>query len=126
MLDEDGKQIHDSVPFVINGDYTNFLLVLDDKDKSYKISFKIYSVITWSKNEKTGKFEPCQVALYLTGMIKWDGCSHLWFGEKENGVQDGYLHLCGKAYWMMHNQLMNELYDYAEKTIEHFDLEVAS
>ena len=26
---------------------------------------------------------------YLTGFIKWDGCSHFWFGEK------GYLHLCG-------------------------------
>ena len=26
---------------------------------------------------------------YLTGMIKWDGCSHFYFGD------DGYLHLCG-------------------------------
>lgn len=26
---------------------------------------------------------------YLTGMIKWDGCSHFYFGN------EGYLHLCG-------------------------------
>lgn len=26
---------------------------------------------------------------YLTGFIKWDGCSHFYFGD------EGYLHLCG-------------------------------
>lgn len=26
---------------------------------------------------------------YLTGMIKWDGCSHFYFGN------EGYIHLCG-------------------------------
>ena len=28
---------------------------------------------------------------YIRGVVKWDGCSHYYFGDEE-----GYLHLCGK------------------------------
>lgn len=27
---------------------------------------------------------------YIQGFVKWDGCSHINFGE-----EDGYIHLCG-------------------------------
>ena len=27
---------------------------------------------------------------YISGTVKWDGCSHYYFGD------EGYLHLCGK------------------------------
>lgn len=30
------------------------------------------------------------------GMVKWDGCSHVHFGHKNNR---GYLHLCGSHDW---------------------------
>ena len=31
----------------------------------------------------------------VAGFVKWDGCSHLTFGDDG----DGYLHVCGIEYW---------------------------
>jgi len=28
---------------------------------------------------------------YISGSVKWDGCSHYYFGD-----ENGYIHLCGK------------------------------
>lgn len=35
----------------------------------------------------------------VLGSVKWDGCSHVFFGSKasENAPPDGYLHLCGRS-----------------------------
>jgi len=35
------------------------------------------------------------------GRVKWDGCSHVYFGnaEAKGESPDGYLHLCGKSHW---------------------------
>jgi hypothetical protein len=55
--------------------------------------------------------EPLGVEPYCRGHIKWDGCSHVWFGaEQDDGKPDGYLHLCGAAFWADHVQLMEWLY----------------
>lgn len=29
---------------------------------------------------------------YVEGSVKWDGCSHLWFGD-----ENAYIHVCGKS-----------------------------
>jgi hypothetical protein len=36
------------------------------------------------------------------GMIKWDGCSHVYFGNPKGKGEgtDGYLHLCGEGSWL--------------------------
>ncbi|MEE9337254.1 MAG: hypothetical protein V3U87_04175, partial [Methylococcaceae bacterium] len=70
---------------------------------------------------------PCDTELYITGMIKWDGCSHLWFGERvEKDRQSGYLHLCGKSYIQKHADMMLALYALAEKTIKRYDIDVGT
>lgn len=35
-------------------------------------------------------YDPHEAEPFIAGSVKWDGCSHMWFGNK-----DGYLHLCG-------------------------------
>lgn len=45
---------------------------------------------------------------YLTAMIKWDGCSHFNFGDK-----DGYIHLCGQGCYAKHCALIKYLWDRA-------------
>ena len=59
---------------------------------------------------------------YIRGTIKWDGCSHVNFGDKGD---DGYLHLCGKQYWVLHNKLMEHIYDVATKNMKNYDKDVA-
>lgn len=49
---------------------------------------------------------PEETRLYLRATIKWDGCSHVEFGEIENGKPTGYLHLCGAFYWKRHCEIM--------------------
>lgn len=44
---------------------------------------------------------------YLRATIKWDGCSHFTFGDR-NG--DGYLHLCGPTAYRAHADLVCHLY----------------
>lgn len=50
---------------------------------------------------------------YLTGFIKWDGCSHFYFGE------DGYLHLCGLENIEKLQKVLSKLIDIAKlKNVE--------
>ncbi len=101
-------------------------LIKIENDVEYQMEFEVYEVGGGEENKETGKYDvPCNLELYLTGAIKWDGCSHIWFGEKEEGKQDGYLHLCGKYCWEKHNKMMNALFELAAKTIKHFDKDTA-
>lgn len=80
--------------------------VWDDSPHGYE--FEIYEQVGWDNNEETNKYDiPLyerkgatgdgdfstngleDAQPYLTGFVKWDGCSHFYFGD------DGYLHLCG-------------------------------
>lgn len=44
---------------------------------------------------------------YITGVVKWDGCSHFYFGGSDN---DGYLHLCGKDSIEKHQKIVGMIY----------------
>jgi hypothetical protein len=44
---------------------------------------------------------------YLKGSIKWDSCSHFFFGDPDNS---GYIHLCGAVYFKKHIALLEYLY----------------
>lgn len=76
------------------------------------ISGIVEAVIAWNPDGAACEFEP-----YLDFYMKWDGCCHVYFGEKEDGRHDGYLHLCGAGSWERHIFLMAELYRWAEKAI---------
>ena len=61
-------------------------------EKIVSLDFRVYQVTAW-----TAENEVCHEdnELFLTGSIKFDGCSHITFGDEG----DGYLHLCGKKYF---------------------------
>jgi hypothetical protein len=82
--------------FVIN--FTNI--------EEHYVSFEVEEVVAYELGDK----QNYESQLYLTGTIKWDSCSHFWFGERENGEQDGYLHICGVKSFEKHIKLLEFLY----------------
>lgn len=49
------------------------------------------------------------VAQYLAkGSVKWDGCSHVYFGQADNS---GYVHLCGRQSWLLFAEMLPKIYD---------------
>src|SRR3990167_1778255 len=44
----------------------------------------------------------------LAGRIKWDSCSHVYFGD------DGYIHLCGVYSWRQIYKAINKVWEYAK------------
>lgn len=93
-------------------------LIECDPDKKYSIDFTVWKVTTW-KN----KHEPDHESLerFIKGEIKWDGCSHIYFGD-----ENGYLHLCGRGYFDNMKNVLDAVWAKAEREIEHFDKFVAS
>lgn len=61
----------------------------------------------------------------LAGLIKWDGCSHVNFGDEE-----GYVHLCGGRSWFNFLKATERIWNIAMKELprDHsanmFDLEL--
>ena len=49
-----------------------------------------------------------EAEVYAHGCIKWDGCSHVYIGENDDG--GGYLHLCGRGSWQAHIAIMAHLW----------------
>ena len=114
------------MPLLCADGYTNFLIKIltSGDDLQYRMEFEIYEVCSWECDDDN---TPAETELYLEGTIKWDGCSHVWFGEKdENDNRDGYLHLCGKTYWKRHAELMLKVYELAERTITGYDAKVGA
>ena len=93
--------------------HVQFIIYMEE-DLDYYMNFKVYQVSSWSTND-----DPCQMDLYVHGTIKWDGCSHLYFGD-EYQDEDGYIYLCGKYYWDLHNKMMTNLYKLASEVIVNF------
>lgn len=57
--------------------------------------------------------------VYLKGTIKWDGCSHLHFGD------EGYLHLCGKYFFDIHIKIMKAVWNICTAHLEPYQREIA-
>lgn len=50
----------------------------------------------------------------IKASIKWDGCSHVWFGEKGDS---GYMHLCGSGCWRTVARVLPMMRDLAIDTM---------
>lgn len=62
-----------------------------------------------------------EAQVFLSGSIKWDGCSNLQFDEQDNVC----LHFCGKKAAMNVGVLLGRLYELAEKHMPAFDSSIA-
>lgn len=56
-----------------------------------------YMYMPAGASEMTEDFDTAE--RFVDGWVKWDGCSHLNFGDKDS---DGYMHVCGgRSYWSL-------------------------
>lgn len=94
-------------------DDSGFLIAYDEKHKESCPSFKVYE--TADVNQQVEETD-----LYLKGMIKWDGCSHILVGP-----DIGYLHLCGYNKWKEFSEVMESVWKKTVDIIENFDYECA-
>lgn len=104
-------------PLIQDGDFINFLIEFEKGDDETSVNFNVFEVTSWNADDN----KPIDNELYLKGYIKWDGCSHIWFGDG-----DGYLHLCGKHYFDQHKKVIDAIWDMSSKRIKRFDNDVAS
>jgi len=100
-----------------DGDYVNYLIEFEEGDFETSATFNVFEVTSWNADNN----EVLDTEHYLKGYIKWDGCSHIWFGD-----ENGYLHLCGKTYFERHKQVIDAIWDVCSKKIKGFDNDVAS
>ena len=84
------------------------------------VSFKLYELIgeyndgektyelrgATSSSETTANLEDAQTL--IDGHIKWDGCSHVTFGDDE-----GYIHMCGFSSWKQMHEAIARTWEYA-------------
>ena len=84
----------------------------------YSVKFDVKTITGWNVKDAQGQPEPNLTEDYLSAYIKWDGCSHFWFGEVgENGDRDSYLRICGSEDFREHIRLMEFLYRRAEELV---------
>lgn len=81
----------------------------------HSVNFNVYKVTSWYA--ESGEISDSEH--YLRGYVKWDGCSHFWFGD------EGYIHLCGKGCFDKHVLVMQTIWDACSKKITKFNHEVA-
>ena len=98
-------------------DYINYFIETEP-DKEVSLNFKVWQVNSWSMDNK-----PCKddLEIFVRGIIKWDGCSHIYFGD-----EDGYLYLCGRKYFDDMKKVLDAVWEKAEKEVAGFDKDVAS
>jgi hypothetical protein len=64
----------------------------------------MYEKIGWqSSSDTTTNLEEAQTE--INGTVKWDGCSHYHFGDK-----DGYIHVCGGHYAENLSKLIKKIF----------------
>ena len=98
-----------------NGNEMPDFLIEWKKIEDHYAEFVLHEVTSW-----VGDDEPSAYEQYISGSIKWDGCSHFNFGN------DGYIHLCGKYYFDKHCKIMQAIWELCSQRIKGFDHEVAS
>ncbi len=94
-----------------------YLIEYEGDNFDYGVNFNVYEASGWDIDTN----EVVDTEHYLKGFIKWDGCSHIWFGD-----ENGYLHICGKSYFERHKQVMDAIWDVCSKKIVKWDNDVAS
>lgn len=116
--------------------------VVFESEPGLSLDFKVFEITGHTKDEKTGEYaipeyekkganssedtteniEEAQTL--LRGRIKWDACSHVYFGD-----DNGYSHLCGGMNWKNLMEVMHRVWEYAcsklpeEHSKDMFDLE---
>lgn len=70
---------------------TRYVAQITSKEDHFA-NFTVHEISKWYVDDS---YDINEADLVLKGCIKWDGCSHINFGD-----ESGYIHLCGKAHWI--------------------------
>jgi hypothetical protein len=100
---------------LISNNASPVILIEAEVKSDVVMNFTTYIVTEWDNDDN-----PTEKEQYIKGSIKWDGCSHINFGD-----EDGYMHLCGNFYFQLLKKTLDALWDRAEKTIPSWDKKVA-
>lgn len=75
-----------------------------------------YSVKNYDKKGATSSHETTEniseAQTLIKGTIKWDGCSHIYFGDEE-----GYIHVCGGGNWRMLIKVLDRIFEFAKEKL---------
>jgi hypothetical protein len=87
-------------------DFSAFGWFLDLSSSDYHVDFKLWEITGFDPQEKLPMFgqdmesietDRDKVQPDIRGTVKFDGCSHVYFGPEED--EPGYMHLCGEPAW---------------------------
>lgn len=111
------KEIREKFYIKDENDYPIFeVTVLQYKDGKYSdvsCEFKVRSIGAWEADDSKTPYED-EIEEYLNMTVKWDGCSHLYFGDEiEDGIYNSYHHFCGADSFKKHVRLLHTLYNKA-------------
>ena len=85
----------------------------DGKYSDVSCEFKVRSISAWEADGSKTPYED-EIEEYLNMTVKWDGCSHLYFGDEvEDGIYNSYHHFCGADSFKKHVRLLHTLYNKA-------------
>lgn len=97
----------------VNGKYIDYILTINPEE--YHCEFVLEEVGSWEGENGI----PCDKEVVIRGVVKWDGCSHVNFGDEE-----GYIHLCGKTLWKKLSDILPWCYEEVVKELATYDAEV--
>ena len=85
----------------------------DGKYSDVSCEFNVRQIQSWEADDSKKPIEE-DIEEYLSLTVKWDGCSHLYFGdEQEDGTYNSYHHFCGAHDFKKHVRLLHFLYNKA-------------
>lgn len=99
------------------GNLVLFQIEWEEGDFETSAMFNVEEVISYDGETE----EVRETSHYLKGYVKWDGCSHYWFGS-----ETGYLHLCGKSSLEQHKKVMDAIWEACSKKIKGWNDKVAN
>lgn len=74
--------------------------------------FTVFQILSWSENKKTKEYDVIdEKEVLFKGLIKWDACSHIYFGD------EGYIHLCGGRSWFIFMEATKRVWEIAMKEL---------
>lgn len=112
-----GHNITDFEVLVEEDGQTKFIIVFRPQDFEVSASFEVYEINAWADGG-----QPMDAEKYLSGFVKWDGCSHFNFGTDEN---KGYIHLCGRSFFEDHKKVMDAIWQLCSEKIKGWNNDIA-
>ena len=106
----------DEIFEIKNNGVTRYVAQITNKEE-HCANFIVYEISRWGIDDS---YDINDDELVLKGLIKWDGCSHVNFGDNS-----GYMHLCGKSHWIQFTEMLPKVYEWVTSQIKRYDKNVA-